>query len=50
MPTYFFPAHVYVCAVQDQGFFLNLKRNEYLSAPLDELQSLSRCEIGRAHV
>ena len=46
MPTYFFPDHVYVCAVQDQGFFLDLKRNEYLSAPLGELQSLSRCVAG----
>jgi hypothetical protein len=40
-PAYFFPAHVYVCAIQDQGFFLDLKHNEYLSAPLRDLQSLS---------
>jgi hypothetical protein len=40
-PAYFFPAHVYVCAIQDQGFFLDLKRNDYLSVPLRELQSLS---------
>ena len=45
-PTWFFPAHVYVCAIQDQGFFLDLKRNEYLSAPLCELQSLSRSVDG----
>jgi hypothetical protein len=42
VPTYFFPTHVYVCAVADQGFFLDLKRNEYLAAPLHELQRLSR--------
>jgi len=42
MPTWFFPHHVYVCAIHDQGFFLDLKRNEYLSAPLSKLQSLSR--------
>jgi hypothetical protein len=46
MRTYFFPTHVYVCAVQDQGFFLDLKRNEYLSAPLQELRRLSRVVQG----
>ena len=45
-PAYFFPAHVYVCAIQDQGFFLDLKRNDYLSAPLRDLQSLSSCVHG----
>ncbi len=41
MPRYFFPTHVYACAVADQGFFLDLKQNEYLSAPLHELRRLS---------
>ncbi|MBS0422325.1 MAG: lasso peptide biosynthesis B2 protein [Proteobacteria bacterium] len=40
-PAYSFPAHIYVCVIQDQGFFLDLKRNDYLSAPLRDLQSLS---------
>ena len=41
-PTHFLPAHVYVCASQDQGFFLDLKRNQYLSTTLQELSGLSR--------
>jgi hypothetical protein len=44
-PAYFFPAHVYVCAIQDQGFFLDLKRNDYLPVPLCELQSLSSSRL-----
>lgn len=38
---YFLPAHVYTCAVQDQVFFLDLRRNRYLATTLDELQGLS---------
>jgi hypothetical protein len=36
------PAHVFTCAVQDQVFFLDLRRNRYLSTSLRELRGLSR--------
>jgi hypothetical protein len=33
---------VFACAVQEQAFFLDLKRNRYLSTALGELQGISR--------
>ena len=42
MRTYFIAAHVHTCAVQDQVFFLDLKRNRYLSKALCELSGISR--------
>jgi Transglutaminase-like superfamily len=42
VPTLFLPTHVYARAVEDQAVFLDLKRNEYLSTTLRELQGLSR--------
>ena len=42
MGSYFLPAHVFACAVQEQAFFLDLKRNRYLSTALGELQGISR--------
>jgi Transglutaminase-like superfamily len=39
---FFLPAHVYVCAVQEQVFFFDLKRNRHLSAPLHELRGIDR--------
>jgi hypothetical protein len=38
---YFLPAHVYACAVQNQVIFLDLRRNRYLSATLQELQRVA---------
>jgi hypothetical protein len=40
--SFFLPAHVYVCAVQERVFFFDLKRNRHLSAPLRELQGIDR--------
>jgi len=39
---YFLPSHVFACVVREQVFFLDLKRNRYLSMALGELQGVSR--------
>jgi len=45
-PAYFLPAHVRVRAIQDQAFFLDLKRNQYLATSLHELKGLSQVVNG----
>jgi Transglutaminase-like superfamily len=38
----YFPPHVYACAVDEQVFFLDLRRNRYLATTLRELQGLDQ--------